>query len=165
MKRNILFKTLIDILFIIHCLGAMAFVFMAPVGIIGINISKIEVNEWQFVHWFILCTSFVSYVIFLIALFYLKKAARLILNNNFFSTKVAKYLRKSGRYFLAVSILIFLMFVSSWINKFAYGKLEFIYNSNAVVMLLLAVIGLFFIIQSEVLVTAKQFKEENDLTI
>lgn len=165
MKRNILFKTLIDVLFIIHCLGAMAFVFMTPVGIIDINISRLEVSEWQFIHWFILCISFISYVIFLIALFYLKKTARLILNNNFFNVQVAKYLRKSGRYFVTVSVLIFMIFISSWVNKFALGKLEFIYNSNAVVMLLLAIIGLFFIIQSEILLAAKNYKEENDLTI
>ncbi|MFT5791035.1 MAG: hypothetical protein ACI9LI_000364, partial [Saprospiraceae bacterium] len=37
MKKNILFKTLIDILFYFHCLALIGVLFILPLGITNIN--------------------------------------------------------------------------------------------------------------------------------
>ena len=85
MNRNILFKTLIDILFIMHCLGFAALIFLLPFGVVGINMPDTVVSDWSFMHWLSLIIGVLAYVCFLIALFYLRKTARFILNNNFFT--------------------------------------------------------------------------------
>lgn len=165
MKRNILFKTLIDVLFIMHCLGFAALIFMLPFGVIGINMPDVEVANWSFMHWLSLIVGVFAYIFFLIALFHLRKTARFILSNNYFTESIIKSLKKSGQYFLAVSILTIVMFIAFWFVKLATGTFSIVYNVNIITTLLLAIVGLFFIIQSDVLLSAKGYKEENELTI
>ena len=54
--------------------------------------------------------------------------------------------------------------ILGWIGKLREGLFEFVYDINLMVPLFLMIIGLFFMIQSEALLVAKNFKEENELT-
>ena len=57
------------------------------------------------------------------------------------------------------------MFLAFWLAKLSTGTFTLVYNVNIITTLLLAIVGLFFIIQSDVLLSAKVYKEENELTI
>lgn len=68
-------------------------------------------------------------------------------------------------HFLCTGILSFLLMILLWIAKLYNGKLELTYDLNFMIPLFLMIIGLFFMIQSRTLVLAKNFKEENELTV
>ncbi|MFT5918101.1 MAG: hypothetical protein ACI81T_004618, partial [Bacteroidia bacterium] len=50
-------------------------------------------------------------------------------------------------------------------GRMTNGKLALSYDVNLMIPCFLVIIGLFFVIQSEALLTAKGSKEENELTV
>ena len=91
--------------------------------------------------------------------------ARFLLTNKHFSENIIENLKKSGNLFLLTGIISFALFFIIWLNKLYGGKFELIYDSNLLIPLFLTIIGMFFIIQSNTLVLAKNFKKENELTV
>ena len=91
--------------------------------------------------------------------------ARHLLANKYFSKQTIKNLKISGTHFSLAGILSLVIIFLAWIGKLYDGKLELIYDLNLMIPLFLLIIGLFFIIQSEALLVAKNFKEENELTV
>ena|SRR5690554_5131809 len=165
MKRIILFKTLIDILYILHFIGLIGIVFILPFGVVTINQVDVEVKDWGLFYWLIVVVSLIAYIIFLRGLYYLRKMARFLLSNKYFSKKIIKNLKKSGSHFLLTGIISFALLAAIWVNKLFGGKIELIYDANLFIPLFLTIIGLFFIIQSNTLDLAKNIKDENELTV
>jgi len=165
MKNTILFKTLVDILYILHYIGLVGIIFIIPFGIVNINQVNMNVEDWSLFYWFISIISLITYIIFLRGLYYLRKMARFLLTNKYFSGKIIENLKKSGNHFLLTGIISFALFFILWLNKLYGGKFELIYDTNLLIPLFLTIIGMFFIIQSNTLVLAKNFKEENELTV
>jgi len=165
MKKTILFKTLVEILYTLHFVGLIGIIFIMPFGVVNINQVNVNVEDWSLFYWVISIVSLIAYIIFLRGLHYLRKMARFLLSNKYFSENIIKNLKKSGNHFLLTGIISFALFVALWLNKLYGGKFELIYDTNLIVPLFLTIIGMFFIIQSNTLVLAKNIKEENELTV
>lgn len=165
MKKAILFKTLVDILYILHFIGLIGILIIIPFGAINNNQENINAENWNLFHWLVIIVSICAYIIFLRGLYYLRKMARFLLSNKYFSDSIIQYLKKSGNHFLYTGIISFTLFFAFWINKLTGGKFELVYETNLLIPLFLTIIGMFFIIQSNTLNLAKGFKEENELTV
>ena len=165
MKKAILFKSLVDILYVLHFIGLIGVLFVIPSGIININQVNLNVEDWGLLHWIIVTVSLLAYIIFLRGLYYLRKMARFLLANNYFSEDTIQNLRKSGSNFLYTGITSFAILIMLWVSKLSKGKLELIYDNNILIPLFLCITGLFFIIQSNALNLAKGIQEENELTV
>jgi len=101
MKQNILFKTLIDILFFLHCFGLLGALVILPTNIGTIIQANISVEYWNITHWVIFILSTLGYMLFLIGIYFLRKMARNYLSNKPFSINIIQYLKKSGKYYMA----------------------------------------------------------------
>ncbi len=166
MKKAIVFKTLIDILFIGLCFGFLSLIFVAPFGLNMFAIENKEIYDWSVFSWTIHLLSLVSYVLLLIGIKQLKKAAKHMLKKNLFAIKISDFLRKSGKYLIFSSVISYLTFLIVFIKNLTIeNKLNIIFDNNLLLQMIITAVGLFFLIQSDVLRTAKQLKEENDLTI
>ncbi|MFD0992031.1 DUF2975 domain-containing protein [Tenacibaculum geojense] len=165
MKKAVLFKTLVDILYILHFIGLVGIIFIIPFGTININQVNMDVENWSLFYWSIFIVSLFAYIIFLRGLYFLRKMARFLLNNKYFSENTIENLKKSGNNFLCTGIISFVLIIVLWLIKLIGGKFELIYNNNLLIPLFLSIIGMFFIIQSNALNLAKVIKEENELTV
>lgn len=165
MKKAILFKTLVDILYILHFIGLIGIIFIIPFGTVNINQVNMSVEDWSLFYWSIFIVSLFAYIIFLRGLYFLRKMARFLLTNKYFSDNTIENLKKSGNNFLYTGIISFALIVVLWISKLTGGKFELIYDNNLLIPLFLSIIGMFFIIQSNALNLAKGIKEENELTV
>lgn len=164
MIRNILFKTLVDILFIFQAIGVIALFFVVPFGKSRISIMDIPEGEMTWIYWLVLLISLIGYVLFVMGLYHLRKMARHLLSKKYFDLVVVNHLKKSGNYFVATGIFAFVTFLSWWLVNLTVGNVSF-YDSDVMISLFMIMIGLFFIIQSEVILNAKNFKEDSELTI
>lgn len=165
MKKAILFKTLVDILYIVHFIGLVGILFMIPFGTVNINQVNMNVEDWSIFYWSIFIVSLFAYIIFLRGLYFLRKMARFLLTNKYFTENTIKNLKKSGNNFLYTGIISFALIIALWISKLTGGKFELMYDNNLLIPLFLSIIGMFFIIQSNALNLAKGIKEENELTV
>jgi hypothetical protein len=165
MKKALLFKTLVDILYVLHFIGLFGIIFTIPFGTVNINQVKVNVEDWSLFYWSIFIVCLIAYIIFLRGIYFLRKMARFLLTNKYFSDSTINNLKNSGNNFLYTGIISFALIVASWIGKLTGGKLELIYDSNLLIPLFLSIIGIFFIIQSNALNLAKEIKEENELTV
>lgn len=165
MKKAILFKTLVDILYIVHFIGLVGILFMIPFGTVNINQVNMNVEDWSIFYWSIFIVSLFAYIIFLRGLYFLRKMARFLLTNKYFTENTIKNLKKSGNNFLYTGIISFALIVALWLSKLTGGKFELMYDNNLLIPLFLSIIGMFFIIQSNALNLAKGIKEENELTV
>ena len=164
MKRNILFKTLVDLLFIAQVIGFIGIIFVVPSGVMRINRIDFPVLEWTWDNWAILFLSVVSYIVFVKGLFHLRKVARHLLANRYFDLTVVNHLRKCGRCFVLAGIASFIVFMIVWLVRITVDKIT-AYDSDFMISLFIATIGIFFIIQSEVIMNARSFKDDSELTI
>lgn len=165
MKKTIVFKTLVDILYILNFIGLIGIIFTIPFGIINVNQANTSIEDWNLFYWLTFIISLFGYVIFLRGLYYLRKTARFLLSNKYFSDSIIQNLKKSGNHFLFTGIISFILSIILWIRKLTVGKFELIYDNNLLIPLFLIIIGIFFIIQSNTLDLAKNIKEENELTV
>lgn len=164
MKRNIVFKTLIDILFIFQGFGILGAFLIMPFGVTKINQINLNVSEWSITYWSLLVLSLIAFIVFITGVFFLRKVGRYLLSNQYFAIEVIDNLKKSGRFFIYTGIISFSVFVISWVVKFNSGNV-LLYNTDVVLPLFITIVGLFFLIQSDVLMVSKNAKEDSDLTI
>ncbi len=165
MKKEILFKTLVDIIYILHFMGLVGIALNIPYGVININQVNMNVMDWNIFHWLIFIISLIAYIIFLRGLYFLRKMSRFLLSNRYFSKKIIHNLKKSGKYFLQTGIILFVLYFVPYVYRFCGGEIELMYEINLLIPLFLTMIGLFFTIQSDSLILAKNMKEENELTV
>lgn len=166
MKNKFLFKTLIDVLYFTFLLAFVAALITIPMGVILSEkpISAIYDN-WNIISSIVSWLNFASYLLFLRALYFLRKVAHLILQNQLFDSEMAQKVKTSGNHFLYTGMLHFVTLAFVFIGKLTEGKLFISYDINLLLPFFLVIIGLFFVIQSEAISLAKSYKEENDLTV
>ena len=164
MKRNILFKTLVDVLFIFQFIGVIALVIVMPFGDTKIQMIDQPVVEWSWALWLVLILSFLTYIIFILGLYHLRKVARYLLVNKYFDLIVVNHLKRSGLYFVVTGIFSLVLLLMVWLVKIMTGKIA-LYDSDITLSFFIITIGLFFIIQSDVILNAKNFKDDSELTI
>ena len=166
MKKTILFKTLIDIIFFGLCFGFLSLIFVAPLGLNMVAIENKEIYDWSMFSWIVHLLSLISYILLVIGIKQLKSAAKSMLKVNVFEIKIPIFLRKSGIYLIVSSAISYLIFLVVFIKNLTLeNKLNIIFDNNLLLQMIITAVGLFFLIQSDTLRAAKQFKEENDLTI
>ena len=165
MKKAILFKTLVDVLYIFHFIGLIGIIPILTFGTVKINQANTNVEDWNIIYWLLFIASIFTYIIFLRGLYFLRKMARFLLTKRYFSDKTVQNLKNSGKHFLYTGILYSIIIVFLWINKLRNGKFEITYNDNILIPFFLCIVGMFFIIQSNALGLAKDIKEENELTV
>ena len=165
MKKSFLFKSLVDYLYILNVGGFLLLLITISFGFVEINVIKGGDEHWSLLAISISCVSALTCIVFLRGVYYLRKIARHLLTNKYFSKQIIKYLKISGTHFLLAGVMFVVIMILRWIGKLRAGLFEFVYDTNLMVPLFLMIIGLFFMIQSEALLVAKNFKEENDLTV
>ena len=165
MKKSFLFKSLVDYLYILNVGGFLLLLTTISFGFVEINVIKGGDEHWSLLAISISCISVLTCIVFLRGVYYLRKIARHLLTNKYFSKQIIKYLKISGTHFLLAGVMFVVIMILRWIGKLRVGLFEFVYDTNLMVPLFLMIIGLFFMIQSEALLVAKNFKEENDLTV
>jgi len=166
MKKNNVFKTLLDILVFIFLIGTIStIIFIIRVGRFTINHVIIDVENWNLFFWFIAVVSLLTYIIFLRGLYFLRKIAKIV-SVQYFSDINISNSKKVGIHFLLSGILYFFIIVILWINRLIdLGQFEIGTDFDIIVPLTLMIIGVFFIIHARNLLLAKSFKEENELTV
>lgn len=165
MKRTKFFKLLVDLLYYAHFAGLLGIFFVLPFGIVKINQVNARVENWDFFNWFIAIVSFVSYIIFLRGLYFLKNMAKHLLSEQYFSQGIIQNLKKSGLNFIySSSISLFLVF-ATFTKTLFQNKFELIYDDNLINPLFIMIIGIFLIIQSKSLLRGKELQDENELTV
>jgi hypothetical protein len=165
MKKTALFITLIDILYALQVIGLIAVLFMIPFVLVNITHENVSAEEWNLFYWLVFILTLVKYMVFLRGLYFLRKMARFLLSSKYFSEDIIRNLKKSGNHFLLTSLISFALIFAQWIGKRVNGKIELAYDQELLVPLFLAIIGIFFIIQSSTINLAKSLKEENELTV
>ena len=165
MKKSFLFKSLVDYLYILNVGGFLLLLTTISFGFVEINVIKGGDEHWSLLAILISCVSVLTCIVFLRGVYYLRKMARHLLTNKYFSKQIIKYLKISGTHFLLAGVMFVVIMILRCIGKLRAGLFEFVYDTNLMVPLFLMIIGLFFMIQSEALLVAKNFKEENDLTV
>jgi hypothetical protein len=171
MKTNLLLKNLIDVLFILMIAGIIGFLFILAFGVFNTSVGNVTANSYEdftdlpLQYWIAVAVSFLTYLLMLIALYYLKKSARYFLDNDLLKEQVISNLSKSGVLLIITAISTTISYVLIWLTKLSVGTLSLNYGDNLFVPLFLGIVGLFFKLISNTLANAKLLKEEHDLTI
>ncbi len=166
MKRAILLKKLVDIIYVLTVLVITSLVFITASGkaLTVLSHRDLSLENLNFYHWSVILICLVVCLVFLRALYYLRKVAKSLLSNNCFTNSTIESLKKSGNNFLYSGYILLVLLVYTLFGMFVQGNIK-IEMSSIIASLFLLIIGVFFRLQSSVLILAKDFKEENDLTI
>lgn len=166
MKKIKLFKLLIDILYYGLCLSILSLLFIAPFGFTIIGMEEQDVLKWDVFSWLIVLISFISYIILIIGIKHLRTSAKHMIIKGQFFKKIPITLKKSGKALVLSSLLNYLMFTIIFIKKLVVNsELSVLLDNNVLLQMILTIVGLFFILQSDLLRIASNLKQENDLTI
>ncbi|MBU3820802.1 DUF2975 domain-containing protein [Flavobacteriaceae bacterium XHP0103] len=164
MAKNFIFKTLIDILFIFQGFGIFGAFVLAPFGIAKINQVNLADNKWPTHFWILLLLGIIAYIMFMIGIYHLRKVGRYLLSKRYFTVEIISNLKRSGVFLIFSGVLGLMGFIINWILRLE-ANYNAIYGTEIALPFFIGIVGLFFVIQSEALLFAKNFKEENDLTI
>jgi hypothetical protein len=169
MKRNTLFKLLIDISF--YLLIPVVFLFPSAIlyvlvfpeqEIIKLSTGSVSGGNWATI--LILLGVYAEYVLFLVGFYNLRKFATLLLKNKIFTKASVQCTKKIGQFFTicgASFLLLKLIYALVASNEY---KIEF-GVSTIQLHLFLVIIGVFFLILSNAFERAMDLKDENDLTV
>ncbi|NRD19046.1 hypothetical protein HNV08_03225 [Winogradskyella eckloniae] len=105
----------------------------------------------------------VIYAVFVAALWKLRKATKLLLNNDFHNTKLIMKMFSSGKFMVFSSVALW--FVDEIGYMFYKRQVVLGLSEKTLVYLSVIAMGLFLMLMSTVLRDTKVIKEENDLTI
>ena len=105
----------------------------------------------------------VVYAVFVVALWKLRKATKLLLKNNFYNTELMRGMFDSGKLMVFSSVALWVIDEVS--NSFFKRHALLGLSEKTLVYLLIITMGLFLMLMSTVLRDTKAMKEENDLTI
>lgn len=168
MKKTFLFS--INLLYIFHFIGILNIISIFPLRVVNANQININVENLPILFWIITIISLLTYSIFLRGLNYLRKTAKFLLSRKPFSETITKNLKNSGKHFLLTGAFAFLLIIliPFFNNKYQYevvsdiNLISFLYF---ITPLFLMITGMFFLIQSKMLLMAKKIENENELTI
>lgn len=158
MKNLQIYIQIIDVFFIMLLLIAPLALLLFIFGFshLLLNPSKIIL----FIDYVFIFTLFVK------GIWHLKKSAHFFLNQDFYQAKNIQHLNSSGKSFVFSGLLFALYYIIEWIfNIIALGHFNLGLNTEYIPPIFMIIIGIFLMIQSQVIKQAKTYKDENDLTI
>lgn len=131
---------------------------------------------WQV--WLVPLASIIGFLLFIMAINYLRKCINPIQEQRFYSEEVILNLKKSGRLFIIIAVSVSLIRITAvfvfndYTNNILYGTgfggwnaMGAILSAIGGVNFFLLIIGLFLLVFSSVFKEGQVLKEENDLTI
>lgn len=160
MRKIFIFKTILDLMFIMSIFGILGFPFRFFLEE-GVKINGYDIETQTVAGKTILFFSFIAYLGFVYVLYLFKKTGYLLLRKKIFDLQIIANLNKVGWLLLLITTLL-------EVPIFFYNvtfKQNIEYNFRFNTPFFSIAIGLFFMIISEILKIAKRMKEENDLTI
>ncbi|MCC1485284.1 DUF2975 domain-containing protein [Winogradskyella sp. E313] len=201
MKTIKLLKILITIIFwgmiVLLGLGIICFILLLffedlfPPFLQGFNMLFNDRFPWQV--WIGPIASVIAFVLFILAINYLRKCIAPIQEQRFYSEEVISNLKKSGRLFIIIALgtsfirIVGVFMIKNLTNRLAYGGnlggqigvtnlmqttdssvwsyLGAILSAIGGTNFFLLIIGLFLLVFSSVFKEGQLLKEENDLTI
>ena len=87
-------------------------------------------------------------------------------NSISFGPSVQINLRKSGKFLIFSSLLNYLTFALIFVKQIVLDiSIEITFDNNLLLQIFITIVGLYFIIQSDILKMTFNLKTENDLTI
>lgn len=166
MKKIELFKLLIDILFYGLCIGMLSLFFIAPFGFNMIVMEEEDFLKWDIFSWTIVLLSMIAYLLLVVGVMHLRTSAKYMISKGQFFDKIPDTLKKSGKSLVLSSLLNYIMFIVIFLKKlYVNNELSLLLDNNVLLQMILTIVGLFLIIQSDFLRIASDLKQENDLTI
>ncbi len=163
MRKIFLFA--INFLYILHFVGLLNIISILPSN----NSTDVNYKDVTLFFWIVFIISVSTYIIFLRGINYLRISAKFLLSRKPFSEEITSNLKKSGKHFLITGILALFLIIFIVFDSSLYAKLllsiDLIGYLFLVAPLFLMIIGMFLLIQSEMLLIAKNLKSENELTI
>jgi len=121
-------------------------------------------------------TTAINFVLFIVAIFYLRKSIAPFVHLDFYSASITDNLKKKGNIFIFIgtsTILIqFLTAVCMFNITQNFVKINSLFTVSSVIVsaidlksIFLIIAGLFFLLFSKSFINAREIKQENDLTI
>lgn len=167
MKKSSVLKILLDLFFIVLCGMALLILAVIPFADFTPNfqINGIALKNYNDFYWFILAVGVFEHVVFLMSIFYLRKAVHFMLGRNTLNESISLNLRRSGVLFLVSGGLTLVTMWAKWLYE-NVGKTTNHFELNGFMFNgLLLIVGVLLLIQSDYILKAKFLKEDNDLTI
>lgn len=87
MKKSFFFKSLVDYLYILNVGGFLLLLITISFGFVEINEIKGSDEDWSVLAISIICVSVLTCIVFLKGVYYLRKMARHLLTNKYFSDR------------------------------------------------------------------------------
>jgi len=182
MKTVKVLKVLINILYILLLfIFALAILFVIAISFFNeslpLYLQGYKMLFSSFFDWKLFLVPFstiINFILFTIAVYYLRKCIEPFINSDFYSTVVIKNLKKAGRLFVFIGLstilfrLVAILYFQSIVPVQGYSGLlnaGSLISSIDITTIFLIIIGLFFLLFSNTFENAKRLKEENDLTI
>jgi Protein of unknown function (DUF2975) len=182
MKTIKILKVLINILYILLLfIFALAIFFVIaiyffneslPLYLQGYKMLFNSFFDWKL--FLVPFSTVINFILFTIAVYYLRKCIDPFIDSDFYSIVVIKNLKKAGRLFIFIGLstilfrLVAVLYFRSIIVVQGYSGLlnvESLISSIDITTIFLIIIGLFFLLFSNTFENAKRLKQENDLTI
>ncbi|WP_452596980.1 DUF2975 domain-containing protein [Pontimicrobium sp. MEBiC01747] len=112
----------------------------------------------------------ISNVLLMVGVLYLRKAMKAILNTDYFSLEVTKNLKRTGITFVITGVTYIIIQIVSLTGTPALLSMKFSLKTFHVDTLevhglFFIILGMFFMLTSYIFTQARQYKQENDLTI
>ncbi len=119
----------------------------------------------------------INFILFVLAVYYLKKCIKPIQVNDFYNVIVYKNLKKSGRIFILIGLIAIIIkmvgaiYMHSIMSNVIQGSASLLFILSSVVStiditsIFLIIMGLFLLVFSSSFENAKKLQLENDLTI
>lgn len=170
MRKIFILRAILQFMVFFMVLGGVALLIMIPLILfnsdwdIPVTISGNYVEEFTVGTKIIMVIGSIAYLLYVYAIFLLKKTIDLFIKKLLFDDKVIRNFNTIGKVFIVVALLTSVpsFFYHAYTNqKFKMDLTA--YDSDS--MLFNVAIGLFFITLSEVFKIAKIQKQENELTI
>ena len=167
MRKLLLLKTIIDILWIISMPILLIILFIIPYiflsddySSIPIKINENTISHIDFISKGVLSIMASSTLLVLYCIYLFKKVLLLFSQRRMFDDSVLINLNKIGEILIWFSII---NIIGSFIYNLNLNKVSFEISISPLILTLS--LGLFFMVLSEIFKIAKDTKEENDLTV
>ncbi|MDN3491778.1 DUF2975 domain-containing protein [Winogradskyella bathintestinalis] len=123
--------------------------------------QSVDLFSWK--TYIILVSFAVEYILCILALFYMRSGVKKLSLGKFFTTEISQCFLKSGKLFVIVGLTtIFLRFLADLI---LLDRIGIIIDYTNISLVFVSVVGLFFMLFSNVLYKGIELKKDNDLTI
>lgn len=170
MRKIFILRSILHFMVFFMVLGAIGLVIFVPIVLfvpdadIPVKIKGVSVELNDVGAKIILVISTIAYLLYVYSIYLLKKTVNLFISKNIFAPEVIRNLKNIGKLFIIVALMLSVpLFVYQVVfTRHIDFELTSYYSDS---MLFNIAIGLFFMILSEVFKMAKNFKEENELTI